>query len=253
MTKSLTVRQTTLSATTGLRLIVSLMIKNVDDVAPLATVWQRVKPDLLEWRIDQLADQSRHNVLVTGKALREQAGNIPIIATIRTATEGGPFAAGDASYQKIYTALLESHLIDFVDIEASQTPMNIKILLANAKAFNVATIISHHDFQKTPAEGEIIQQLADMASYQPAIVKAAYMPAQPTDVLTVLQATAKANTILAPQLLTMTMGDFGKMSRVIGDQFGSVASFVTMNDTQSAPGQLDIDIVRNLRMQLGLS
>lgn len=253
MTKSLTIRHTTLSSPSGLRLIVPLMLQNITDLTSLADAWQLAKPDLLEWRIDQLADQSVDNVLSVGQTLRNLAGDIPVIGTIRTTKEGGPFSAGEKRYQQIYTALLDAHLIDLVDVEASHLPATIETLLATAKAAAVATIISHHDFQKTPTKTEIMQQLTTMASYQPDIVKAAYMPTQPTDVLTVLQATAEADTTLAPQLLTMTMGDFGKMSRVTGDQFGSIASFVTMNDTQSAPGQLDINIVRNLRMQLGLA
>ena len=77
------------------------------------------------------------------------------------------------------------------------------------------------------------------------------MPQNPADVLTLLSATHQANEKLGLPLITMAMGDLGKVTRIAGAVFGSALTFGTVG-TASAPGQLSIADLRqalaNLRI-----
>ncbi len=44
-------------------------------------------------------------------------------------------------------------------------------------------------------------------------------------------------------LITMSMGPLGAVSRLAGQVFGSCATFATLGDAGSAPGQLPLDDV----------
>lgn len=77
------------------------------------------------------------------------------------------------------------------------------------------------------------------------------MPQNPADVLALLSATHQANEKLDLPLITMAMGDLGKVTRITGAIFGSALTFDTVG-TASAPGQLSIADLRqalaNLRI-----
>ena len=64
------------------------------------------------------------------------------------------------------------------------------------------------------------------------------MPKNFNDVLTLMRATYRARTEAVDlPLITMSMGEIGTISRVIGDLYGSDTSFV-VGKAASAPGQI---------------
>ena len=72
------------------------------------------------------------------------------------------------------------------------------------------------------------------------------MPKDVLDVLTLMKATYRARTEAVDlPMITMSMGDVGKISRVIGDLYGSDMSFV-VGKAASAPGQIPVAIVNEL-------
>ncbi|MCT6891382.1 MAG: type I 3-dehydroquinate dehydratase, partial [Lactobacillus sp.] len=72
-----------------------------------------------------------------------------------------------------------------------------------------------------------------------------------TDVLTLLAATTEMKAEIANPLITMAMGDIGKVTRVAGQVFGSSLSFGAVGKT-SAPGQLSIADLRNAEKYLAV-
>ncbi|KZU91305.1 3-dehydroquinate dehydratase I [Lactiplantibacillus plantarum] len=72
------------------------------------------------------------------------------------------------------------------------------------------------------------------------------MPQSVEDVLTLLTATNIARQTLPQPVITMSMGDLGKVSRLAGEVFGSCLSFATVG-AASAPGQIALE---NLRPEL---
>jgi len=80
----------------------------------------------------------------------------------------------------------------------------------------------------------------------------AVMPQSADDVLTLLTATNEARKTLSQPVITMSMGDLGKVSRLAGEVFGSCLSFATVG-AASAPGQIALDHLRPELEDLKLS
>jgi 3-dehydroquinate dehydratase-1 len=86
-----------------------------------------------------------------------------------------------------------------------------------------------------------------MAASGAKIVKFAGMPQKQSDVLRLMTETlrfSEAHPNLT--LVTMAMGELGKMTRVASDSFGSSWTFASMGAT-SAPGQLSLEDVVKIR------
>lgn len=78
------------------------------------------------------------------------------------------------------------------------------------------------------------------------------MPQSVDDVLTLLTATNQARQTLSQPVITMSMGDLGKVSRLAGEVFGSCLSFATVG-AGSAPGQMALTQLRPMLQALKLS
>lgn len=98
--------------------------------------------------------------------------------------------------------------------------------------------MSNHDFDKTPATSELERRLTLMKTYGADIAKIAVMPNSARDVLNLLLATDNMKYKLNFPLITMAMGDLGKVTRISGEVFGSCLTFGTVGDA-SAPGQIE--------------
>jgi 3-dehydroquinate dehydratase-1 len=79
-----------------------------------------------------------------------------------------------------------------------------------------------------------------MADTSADIIKLAVMPESEKDVDYLLQTTKNVN--ISQPLITMSMGEIGKRSRIEGYEYGSEMTFAVLDGTQgSAPGQLTIN------------
>ena len=79
--------------------------------------------------------------------------------------------------------------------------------------------MSNHHFHETPDEADIVARLTSMAEFGADVPKIAVMPTSVDDVLTLLTATHEANEKLDQPIITMSMGDLGKVSRLSGQVF----------------------------------
>ena len=122
-----------------------------------------------------------------------------------------------------------------------------------AHEMGVRVIASYHDFEKTPAVEEILEKLRALRATGADILKAAYMPTKTSDVATLLLATARfrEEDAATHPLITMSMGEIGQISRLVGGAFGSMLTFATVGES-SAPGQMPIEAVRAALTQLSL-
>lgn len=131
-----------------------------------------------------------------------------------------------------------------IDIELFNDETQIRALIDDAHAAGVKTIVSNHDFQKTPPEEEIIRRLCRMQELGADLPKIAVMPQSPQDVLTLLSATlAMKEKYATGPIVTMSMGKMGAISRVTGRLFGSAMTFGSAGQA-SAPGQIAIRQLR---------
>ena len=211
------------------------------------------KPDLMEWRIDYYAAGIKdfNTLNTTAKKLRQEVGELPVLVTFRTKNEGGVCQLDEDQYLNLVEYVITNRLGDAVDIELFHDEKRIESLVTLAHNYNVIVIMSNHDFEKVPAKDVIEFRLRKMAQLGADVPKLACMPHSASDVLTLLTATTEMNKEIANPLITMAMGDIGKVTRVAGQVFGSSLSFGAVGQT-SAPGQLSIEDLRNAENYLAL-
>lgn len=201
--------------------------------------------DLLEWRADffaSLGDCSAVTDLLS--QLRKSLPEIPLLFTIRSATQGGEsIALSRRECVEIQQSVIDSQLVDFVDFELVMPIEDSDRLVERCRARAVQVIFSQHDFSSTP-DGAVIEGFFRAAQVRGGDVgKVAVMPQRSTDVLTLLSATLRAAGTLEIPLISMAMGSLGLVSRVFGPDFGSAVTFAALGRA-SAPGQVSIDRLR---------
>lgn len=244
---ALVCRATTFSAATPV-LIVALLAPDAASLVAEARRAASAGAGCLECRVDHLTDWADPAAIADAVAqLREAAGDLPLIGTLRTEAEGGEAAASDDDYLAVVEALVAEG-VDLVDVEVARATAPRAI--AAAHAGGVRVVGSRHEFDRTPPEDEIVAALARAEAMGADIAKVAVMPDDDLDTLTLLRATARRSASAGVPLLTIAMGRPGVASRLVGGLFGSCATFVTVPDATgpgrpSAPGQAPLPLVRD--------
>lgn len=196
--------------------------------------------DMAEFRIDLLDFASDTKAVIKlGKELNQVLKNKPLIATIRTANEGGQLKISDADYESTYTEYLKQPFMQLLDIEMFRDQARVEKLTQRAHQKNVLVIMSNHDFDKTPTQQDIEQRLLKQDQMGADILKIAVMPKSKQDVLTLMNATLNVSQKSKKPLLTMSMGRLGTISRIATANMGGSMSFGMIGEA-SAPGQIDV-------------
>lgn len=221
--------------------------------------------DIVEWRLDFYDDVHDIDcVIQTADLLQSILGKTVLLLTFRTKKEGGQKDVSLEEYKRLLLAVAKSGKTDMIDVEAfrgydvseqketfsvDDTENEAIRSLINELSGNVCVIGSYHDFEKTPTKEEMIQRLLFIDQMGADIPKMAVMPHNGQNVLDLMQATllAKEKTGTKP-LITMAMGDLGKITRIAGISFGSAVTFGCLGKA-SAPGQIEVE---NLRKTLSL-
>lgn len=208
--------------------------------------------DIVEWRVDYLdGAPDRAAVAGTARSLRERLGERPLLATFRTAAEGGQKAISDEDYAGLLRALVDSGDVDAVDVEFFRGDELVRGLIEAAHARGVPVVASNHDFDATPPAEEIVARLRAMEGAGADVAKLACTPHDTGDLLTLLSATWQMSAQHAQgPIITMSMGQVGMLSRLTGAFFGSAATF-GMVGRASAPGQIPVEELNELLTLMG--
>ena len=178
--------------------------------------------DILELRIDALLDPDPQKIIHLAEEI-----NFPIIATNRMKGEGGHFRGSEDERTKILIETAEH--VDYVDIEL-QTDEKLRSKVINASK---STIISYHNFQRTPPLKELLE-IVENEKKLGNIAKFAVMPQSMQDTLNVLQVVNQFDNTIG-----IAMGKMGRYTRVLAPLFGSPLTYAALNGG-SAPGQLNL-------------
>ncbi len=211
---------------------VPIIEKNSESVLQSAKKAIALGADMLEFRIDALEEPDADEVQ---KLIVDI--NHPVIATNRTRNEGGFFNGTEDERTSIL--IKAAKYADIVDIEL-QTDEKLRGEVIKASKF---TIVSYHDFKKTPSFEELLdvvkkeKKIGDIAKF-------AVMPNSTKDTLTVLKVLSEVQNTIG-----IAMGDIGKYTRVVAPIFGSPITFASVGNG-SAPGQLDIKTTKDILMKL---
>lgn len=216
------------------------IMEEIDSVLPML-------PDIVEWRVDFFEDVKEIKAVeFLLLEMREKLANVPLLFTFRSYREGGNTETELDFYHNLLVMAIQSKIIDLVDIELFTGDNIVRNLVTLAKTNGVATVISNHDFQRTPEKEEIISRLCKMQELGADIPKIAVMPNEAKDVLTLLEATNMMKTEYATKpFITISMEKKGLISRMAGELFGSAATFA-VGKQASAPGQVHASTIREV-------
>ena len=195
--------------------------------------------DIIEWRADFFLEdiikdneKSINDIIDLSKDIKKIT-NKPILFTLRSDKEGGKIK--NNSYDKIiniYKTIIENKCFDLIDLEIlNLKEKDIKNIIKLSKEKNIKTILSNHNFNKTPSKKYIISLINKMIKLKCDIVKVAYMPKNKKDVIILLDAITEIKDF---PIIAISMGKLGTITRI----FGSVMTFASAKSS-SAPGQLE--------------
>lgn len=200
------------------------------------------QPDVLEWRVDYFdAIGDSAAVIAAAKAIKQAAGDIPLLFTRRSTLEGGEkIALNEDQVIAMYTAVCESKSIDLIDYEMANDAANIALVRTAAETNGIKLVLSFHNFSYTPGLETLASKFLTADQLGADVAKVAVMPRDLDDVLTLLTATRAASKKMRIPLISMSMGPYGALTRMVGGVFGSALSFA-VGASSSAPGQVPIE------------
>lgn len=191
--------------------------------------------DAIEFRMD-LADDPL-------SALSTYNGNLPIIATNRSEREGGNASPGDDRIRTLCEAAGTPHVVA-VDVELAAVRAGPGQTVMSASG-ETATIVSVHDFDRTPSP-ERIRDLLVAAAELGTVGKLAVTAAAVDDVLDLLSVTRELS-LDGYRVATMAMGEPGRHSRAVAPLYGSKIGYAPPDRTRAtAPGQYDLQTLAGL-------
>jgi 3-dehydroquinate dehydratase type I len=212
---------------------VSLAEKDVKSAVRAA---RNLKCDLVEVRLDHMKDLSA----IEGLSRIRQ----PIIVTCMPVYEGGRYKGPEPKR----AALLESTLdfASYVSVELRMNPDERDRLVMKARKRKVKVIMGYHDFAWTRSTDEIMEILEAERDCGADIAKVAFKPLNPEDVLNVMLAQAKAK--LEIPVIAISMGELGRVSRIVGPMLGGYLTFASRDKVKkAAAGQYTLDEMKRIR------
>jgi 3-dehydroquinate dehydratase-1 len=188
--------------------------------------------DVAEVRIDLFASHETDHVV---EVIR-RFGDVPTIATIRSAAECGAWNGGDE--RRLALCQVVAGEVDAIDVEASSATINTGVIEA-AHRHGAMAIVSFHDFSATPTESALTGTIADAVALGADIVKIATLVRDTGDLRTLARVLTTDHGV---ELIVIGMGQAGAASRVLFPFLGSKLTFADAGRS-TAPGQLPLEVM----------
>lgn len=191
------------------------------------------RADVVELRID-LFQEIDLNLL---RDMKEQYA-IPMIFSLRDKSQGGNF---EGSEEERLSLLFKLGKIQpaYMDLEAHISQDWIERF--SAAYPDVKIILSYHDFKATPLDIDSI--FFGMKKKKAFFYKLAFFANSSLDALRLLCWTNEKN----DSLITISMGDLGQASRILGPVVGSMVTYSCLDEhLVSAPGQMPSDLLKDV-------
>jgi len=203
-----------------------------------------VQPDIIEWRADffeALDDTACVDILLSKMA--EQT-KVPILFTVRSEKEGGQaISISDDEVVSLLVHLSKHKALTYIDYEIANTEDAIGLVQEACAKHGKLLILSHHNFTETPDTAILVEKAQQAEKYGADFAKLAVMPQSRKDVTRLLHATSQIDELLHIPVITMSMGELGAITRVVGWVHGSAITFAVGVEA-SAPGQIAVQPLR---------
>lgn len=225
---------------------VPVMGSSLEELAQAAQRAVRAQADVIELRIDSLCAMPEiGTALEACRAVRAQAGDIPVLFTLRTARDGGPGSTDAAAYEALLGAVMRERACDAVDCELSVGDAVFARLAARAKEAGVLLVGSSHEFGEIGDPARAAQWLRRQEALGADVCKAAVMTQTPAEAFHLAAVYAEAYEQLTVPMIAIAMGPAGVITRIGGACMGSCLTFGTAGEA-SAPGQMDAKKLRTV-------
>lgn len=187
--------------------------------------------DVIELRVDMFKDLSSSYVENIFKVAKKRFSK-PLLGTIRCLKEGGnKFIPENTRYELFKTIV---PVADIIDVEFQSTIYKKVIRLSHSMKKPV--IASYHDLKQTPDDTALLKLLMQAKTGSPDIIKLALKAKTRNDVARLLCFTIKHRD---EHLITISLGEKGKISRFINPLFGSMLTYGYISSPK-AEGQLHV-------------
>ena len=161
------------------------------------------------------------------------------VSTLRPIREGGKFSGSEKNRISIIKLIAEYDPF-LLDIEYNTLKKN-NSLQRYLKNTGTTTLVSWHNFKQTPTISILKKKLSEMKRFSNN-VKIVTMAKSINDGSRILSLYNNSNNV---KLVAFSMGDFGKMSRLLCLLLGSPYTYVSLGKP-IAPGQFSLDEVKSI-------
>ena len=232
------------------RICVPITGRTKEEIAAQAAQTAAAAPDMVEWRVDYLEEAAGKSDIVDILVnMRHVLGEIPILFTYRTEGEGGQGRVGWSHYAELLEWAACRPEIDAIDVEATGLDVDTEGLIKVIHGRGTPVISSVHYCWEMPDKKEWKEAVRFLKQSGGDILKLAVTPRNEEDVLELMKRTLKLSKKLDQPLITVAMGNVGKLSRVSGRLTGSAVTFGSVVE-ESAPGQIPASELREILRQV---
>ena len=243
---------------------VSITGRTKEEILRQAEEAARCDADMAEWRADFCDGIFGGDDVYIGMEkgllsdLKERLGGKTLLFTVRTKKEGGNADIDENAYKTAVENALDPGLADLVDIEYSAGAELVEELAGLAKEAGVVSILSSHDFDKTPDDTELKKRVAAMDKTGTDMIKIAVMANCEEDVERIYRLSEKMkagatsgnkvesagerkNGLVKKPYILISMGELGRRTRFDAEKLGSALTFGALEGNQgsaSASGAL---------------
>ncbi|USR79528.1 type I 3-dehydroquinate dehydratase [Arcanobacterium pinnipediorum] len=216
---------------------------------------QRAGADIIEWRVDMLfGEHPNFSFSQLGSEIIPQlvqATQIPLMLTIRTASQGGAVKVSEGRYRLLLAEMLDTLLQlrvpgDRIVVDIEYWHRAAPDLARRAQELGYTVVISDHNWLSTP-EADILRIMYDdMLAIPGVVAKLAVTAHNSDDVDRLLDVTREVTEETQRMVIAVAMSEQGRRSRFEGWNYGSVATFAACS-RPSAPGQPHISEILAVR------
>lgn len=226
------------------KVCVPVMGGSLDALRQAARRAAHARADVIELRIDSLSPMPDADTALSAcRAVREAAGDIPLLFTLRTARDGGPGSADAAAYEKLLCTLVKARAFEAVDCELSVGEEAFARIVRAAHAAGVSVVGSSHEFGEIGDMARAADWLARQQELGADVCKAAVMTRDRVQALEAALTMTRMGETLRVPMIAIAMGPAGVLTRVCCECMGSCLTFGTAGEA-SAPGQTDAAALR---------
>ncbi|MEW6251283.1 MAG: type I 3-dehydroquinate dehydratase [Planctomycetota bacterium] len=223
----------------GKTLIAVPLVEASPPLAEQAASALRAGAQVIELRVDRIGDLG-----AVEQFLRRER-RLPVIATVRAASEGGSWT-GPENDRLAFLARLARRRPDYLDVEYAtwvSAPPELRTAAAELRGTGGRLILSHHD--TVGARADFASLHARIAAAGADVVKIVFTAGDATDGLRLLTGLAQVGA--QRPTIALAMGSPGLATRVLAGRFAAHLTFAALSpDAGSAPGQPSLAELRVL-------